>query len=328
MPRIGRLKKGARFGARTGALLSFGITIFLGIVLFYAGIAGAVEVSLVWEANTEPDLAGYKIHYGMTPGYYDYTVDAGYKTTFTLVGLQQGRTYYISATAYDYFGNESGFSEELVLELPVGDDLLFSDDFSDGDAYGDPDWEVISGRWKVTAGGAYVSRPRRKNISIVGDPALDSFSSGRLESRFKMKVVRSVSNDASTSYDYLNGGVGTSTNTTSADSTIIFGYINEMHYRYVRITRRRIIIGQAGDYGEDLKGRKAVQRRRFRLKKWYQVRVDVNPDGLVEVYINNEDVPSLSYAFSGLQSGKVGYKAKKAKTYFDDLAVWNENVLL
>ena len=73
------------------------------------------QASLVWDPNSEPDLAGYKIHYGTSSKNYNSVVDVGNQTTYTLSGLQAGKTYYISATAYNRKGLESGYSNEIVF---------------------------------------------------------------------------------------------------------------------------------------------------------------------------------------------------------------------
>lgn len=70
-------------------------------------------LSLAWDADTEPDLAGYKLYYGTVPGVYDHSVDVHNVTTYTLNALTQGQTYYIVATAYDTSHNESGYSNEV-----------------------------------------------------------------------------------------------------------------------------------------------------------------------------------------------------------------------
>jgi hypothetical protein len=77
-------------------------------------IAYGAAVDLAWDANTEPDLAGYKIHYGTASGDYSHTIDVGNITTYTLTGLEEGVTYYLAATAYDDDDNESDYSDELV----------------------------------------------------------------------------------------------------------------------------------------------------------------------------------------------------------------------
>ena len=73
------------------------------------------QANLAWDANTETDLAGYKIYYGTASGQYASVVDVGNQTTYTLAGLQVGRTYYISATAYNTSGLESSHSNEVVF---------------------------------------------------------------------------------------------------------------------------------------------------------------------------------------------------------------------
>jgi hypothetical protein len=63
-------------------------------------------------ANTEADLAGYKVHVGTSSGAYNKTYDAGNKTSFTISNLPKGVTYYFAVTAYDKVGNESRYSGE------------------------------------------------------------------------------------------------------------------------------------------------------------------------------------------------------------------------
>jgi hypothetical protein len=73
----------------------------------------AGTISLAWDADTEPDLAGYKLHYGTDPGVYGHSIDVHHVTTYTLTGLTKGQIYYIVATAYDTSNNESGYSNEV-----------------------------------------------------------------------------------------------------------------------------------------------------------------------------------------------------------------------
>lgn len=71
----------------------------------------AETVNLSWNANTEPDIAGYKIHVGTTSGTYGAPIDVGNVLTYPL-NLNAG-THYITITAYDSVGNESGYSYEI-----------------------------------------------------------------------------------------------------------------------------------------------------------------------------------------------------------------------
>jgi hypothetical protein len=83
--------------------------------VFRVNAAPLAQAALIWDANSEPDLAGYKLHYGLASGSYETVVDVGNQTQFTLTGLQASRTYYIAATAYNSAGMESGYSNEVVF---------------------------------------------------------------------------------------------------------------------------------------------------------------------------------------------------------------------
>ena len=102
------------------------------LLLFLAPCASAkhtATVTLAWDSNDEPDLAGYRIHYGPTSNNYKYSVDVGKVTSCTISGLVEGKTYYFAATAYDTHMNESEFSSEIDYLVPTID--------MDGDGYPD-----------------------------------------------------------------------------------------------------------------------------------------------------------------------------------------------
>jgi len=75
--------------------------------------ARAEQVTLSWEAGSEPDLAGYKIHYGTASNSYTVHIDVNNVTTYTVTGLTAGQTYHFAATAYDSSGNESEYSNSV-----------------------------------------------------------------------------------------------------------------------------------------------------------------------------------------------------------------------
>lgn len=83
--------------------------------LCFACSAWAAEVQLAWDPNSEPDLAGYRIHYGTASGSYSVHVDVGNVTAYTAPGLADQTRYYFVATAYDNAipSNESGYSNEV-----------------------------------------------------------------------------------------------------------------------------------------------------------------------------------------------------------------------
>ena len=91
------------------------ITLIIFLLLSTAAWAGS-DVTLSWDANTEADLAGYRLHYGNAPGIYDNQVDVGLVTIHTVADLPDG-TYYFALTAYDTSANESEYSNEVNTAL-------------------------------------------------------------------------------------------------------------------------------------------------------------------------------------------------------------------
>ncbi len=69
-----------------------------------------------WNANTDPDLAGYRVHLGHQSHAYSAKYDTK-DTTYRFSGLQSDTLYYVAVSAVDTAGNESGFSEEKVIRL-------------------------------------------------------------------------------------------------------------------------------------------------------------------------------------------------------------------
>jgi hypothetical protein len=82
---------------------------------YHFTVSETVQVTLQWDANSEADLAGYKLHYGLESAKYVSTVDVGNLTLYTLSGLMKSKTYYIAATAYNTAGNESDRSNEVIF---------------------------------------------------------------------------------------------------------------------------------------------------------------------------------------------------------------------
>ena len=74
---------------------------------------GMGKIKLTWDANKEPDIAGYKVYYGTTPGRYGPGTDVGNVTKYTLESLVKKQTYYIAIKAYTRSGKESAFSQEV-----------------------------------------------------------------------------------------------------------------------------------------------------------------------------------------------------------------------
>jgi hypothetical protein len=77
------------------------------------------SVTLAWNPNTDPDLAGYKIYESTSSGTYGAAIATvpPSTTSFAVTGLQRGVTYYFVITAYDTSGNESARSAEVRVSL-------------------------------------------------------------------------------------------------------------------------------------------------------------------------------------------------------------------
>ena len=100
-----------RYGIKKiGLLLTVTFLFFFSFGYGITALAG--DAVLSWDPNMEPDLSGYKVYYGTTPGNYGVPINIGNQTTHTVTGLGTG-TYYFAVTAHDTSGNQSGFSFEV-----------------------------------------------------------------------------------------------------------------------------------------------------------------------------------------------------------------------
>jgi hypothetical protein len=95
--------------------------VMLAMLFFPVNIAHCFELSFAWDANTEPDLAGYRVFYRQEGQNYDYNNPAwkGTETTCTINGLDNNTTYYFVSRAYDTNGNASENSVELCYEPEI-----------------------------------------------------------------------------------------------------------------------------------------------------------------------------------------------------------------
>ncbi len=82
-----------------------------------AGSGGNQQVDVTWDANTEPDLAGYKVYRrtvagGATTSLTEFPIAAN---SYNDTGLAAGTTYYYLISAVDLSGNESPLSAEISV---------------------------------------------------------------------------------------------------------------------------------------------------------------------------------------------------------------------
>lgn len=97
------------------------LCVVLSLIVFNTSIAVAGSLKASWNANTEPDLAGYKIYYGEASGNYTNSINVGKNTQYAINQLKDGVTYYFVIAAYDTAGNESAYSLEVSAKTIVVD---------------------------------------------------------------------------------------------------------------------------------------------------------------------------------------------------------------
>ena len=98
----------------------------LAIVLTCA-VTFAQTVKVKWHLNTEEDLAGYKVYYGLQSRNYFESVNSGNVTQQIINNLLTDTLYYFAVTAYDKSGNESDYSAEVQFKIK-GDTLIIPPD--------------------------------------------------------------------------------------------------------------------------------------------------------------------------------------------------------
>lgn len=86
----------------------------------HPGASPTGSVTLRWDPNTEPDLAGYKVYSSTLSGLYGDPIATlpPSVTMYQSTGLVKGVTYFFVVSAYNSQGIESLPSEEVARTIP------------------------------------------------------------------------------------------------------------------------------------------------------------------------------------------------------------------
>jgi hypothetical protein len=60
----------------------------------------ATSLSIAWDQNPKPEVTGYVVHVGTTPGVYTQAIDVGPATTFLYEPVVPGQQYCFAVSAY------------------------------------------------------------------------------------------------------------------------------------------------------------------------------------------------------------------------------------
>lgn len=88
-------------------------------------------VFLSWDYSAEPDIAGYRVHFGKVSGVYTHVVNVGIGEQFAgedgvervrpmgAIDLPEGGEWFCAVTAYNTYGLESPYSDEVSFARNV-----------------------------------------------------------------------------------------------------------------------------------------------------------------------------------------------------------------
>ena len=93
------------------------ILFFIFLFFNFATPVYAIDITLQWTPNNEPNLAGYRVFYCEESQSYNY-LDPYWETIdpiCTINDLDETKTYYFVVRAFDTNGLESANSNEVLL---------------------------------------------------------------------------------------------------------------------------------------------------------------------------------------------------------------------
>ena len=100
----------------TTQLFFIPLLLILASLVLFAQHAYCGAVTLAWDPNSPSEgIAGYRLYYGTESRSYTGVIDITNGTLKKVSKLAKGYHYYFAVTAYNEAGQESDYSEELVV---------------------------------------------------------------------------------------------------------------------------------------------------------------------------------------------------------------------
>jgi fibronectin type 3 domain-containing protein len=93
------------------------VLLFILFSFVFINNINAATVTLEWDASPSVGITGYKIYVGTSSGNYSQSYDAGNNLEYAVLNISENVVYYFAATAYDSWGNESGYSNEISYKI-------------------------------------------------------------------------------------------------------------------------------------------------------------------------------------------------------------------
>lgn len=109
---------------------------FIFLLFNLATTVYAIDITLQWTSNNEPNLAGYRVFYREESQTYDYenpyweSIDP----VCTIYDLDETETYYFVVRAFDTNGSESANSNEVLLMEGIAVNQLPAENISSNDS--------------------------------------------------------------------------------------------------------------------------------------------------------------------------------------------------
>jgi hypothetical protein len=179
------------------------LPLFIFIFFYFITSSYAMDVTLQWLPNSETDLAGYKIFFREESQSYDYYNPSweGVETSCTIYGLDETKSYYFVARAFDTEAFESSNSNEVYLEAAVTPDnqppiAVIAEDYIetipgtkitlDGSNSTDADDGIASYLWTQVDGTSVTLSNYNSELATFTAPETDQYGSNLT---FKLTVT-------------------------------------------------------------------------------------------------------------------------------------------